>query len=118
MIREFYRYYGYLAQFGTLVVLNVLDFCFTRPLINMTDAKSEWNPILSKLVQHYGVNAILYWKLSFLALIWVILFLFMPRDASAPSSNFRKNVSKLMGWINLIFAIIVLYGGFLYMRTL
>lgn len=101
-------------QFWLLVYFNLLDYWLTRPAVLLLGPTAEGNPFLSKAIQIYGVTSILWAKLLALSILAVLLFLGLPRDASATSSNFRRKVAKYLSFANFWYALVVAYGMYLH----
>jgi len=111
IVKEFYRFYGYWAQFWTLVVLNCADFFITRAAyINQgSDADIEFNPFLKREIELHGINRLLVLKLIVLVALFLLLF-GRAEGASAASKSRRQRIAKYLMFANFWYLLVVVWG--------
>lgn len=111
-IKEFYRFYGYWAQFYTLVALNVADFFITRHAVLTRGAEAEYNPLVRTIISHHGMTSVLWSKLLVLGVMFLLLKTadFAYGGGSATEKMKRTKLGKILMIANGFYAVVVLWS--------
>lgn len=114
LVKDFFRYYGFWAQFWLLCGLNLADYLLTRPAVLLFGAKAEGNPFLSHAVRIYGVTSIFWVKLVFLTILALLLLIYGQGGAAASDKARRVRIAKIIGAANIWYVLVVGYGCYLW----
>ncbi len=100
MSPKFHMWY----QYGLGLFLNCVDYYITKAYINRVGELGEFNPFMLKIIQHFGINGMLYVKLGF--------FLFLGSMMLLVAKASYNRIGNALALTNIIFGCVIGWGLF------